>query len=142
MKHLFLIALGFVLLNLVTHAEAAESGKGSSMKVEGSCSGTLLDGTAVSFNYYSDFDGIKEISKSAMAFTEGLDGLFTGTRTFKNDNDTYSFPGYKLTLVNSTGNTSAKITYIDMDDNTQTVELPCDVRDYTYEEILKIKESL
>lgn len=135
MKHLFLITLGFILLNLVTHAKAAESGKGSSMKVEGSCSGTLADGTAVSFVYYSDFDGLQDVSKSAITFSEGLEGLHTGTRSFKGNNDIYRFPGYKLTLSNSTGNTSARLTYKDMNDITQSVDVPCEIRDYTYEEV-------
>ena len=135
MKHLFLIALGFVLLNLVTHAKAAESVKGSSMKIEGSCSGTLADGTAVSFTYYSDFDGLKDLSKSAITFSEGLEGLHTGIRSFKGDEDIYRFLGYKLILANSTGNTSAQFTYPDENGISQSVEVPCDIRDYTYEEV-------
>lgn len=134
MKHLFLIALSFILLNLVTHAKAQteEGDKGSSMKLEGTCSGTLADGTAVSLNYYSDFDGCKDVSKSAVAFTEGGDGLHTGNRSFTEKKDIYSFPEQSLILANSTGNTTATLKVLNAQGEAEKVQLQCDVRDYEY----------
>lgn len=135
MKHFFLIVLSFVVLNLVTHAKAAAPGsEGSSLKTEGSCSGSLLDGTAVGFNYFSDWDGVKDVSKGAVAFTAGKDDLLTGKRVFKDGKDIYSVPGYRIILADSTGNTSALFEYSDIDGAKQTVEVQCDVRDYTYAE--------
>lgn len=134
MKHLFLIALSFILLNLVTHAKAAaeEGDKGSLMKLEGTCSGTLADGTAVKLNYYSDFDGCKDVSKSAVAFTEGGDGLQTGNRSFTETKDIYAFPNQSLILANSTGNTTATLKVLNAQGEPEKVQLQCDVRDYEY----------
>lgn len=131
MKHILLIALSFVLLNLVTHAKAAV---GSSLKVEGTCSGSLQDGTAIALTYYSDFDGCKKVSKSALGLKEGLEGLFTGSRVFRDGKDIYNFPKNKLTLDDSTGNTSADFEYRDQNNELQSVELQCEVRDYEYGE--------
>ena len=135
MKHLFLIALSFVLLNLVTHAKAQEpqvEELGSSMKLEGSCSGTLKDGTEVSFNYYSDFDGCKDVSKGAVAFNSGVEGLFTGQRSFTETRDNYTFPEQKLSFENSTGNTTGILIMNDLEGKPEAVKLQCDIRDYEY----------
>ncbi len=135
MKQLFLIALSFVLLNLVTQAKAAVpevEEKGSSMKYEGTCSGTLADGTAIGLNYYSDYDGCKEQSVSAVTFTAGIEGLFTGQRTFTETKDIYSFREQSLSFANSTGNTSGKLTIKNANDELETVQLQCNVRDYEY----------
>lgn len=135
MKHLFLIALSFVLLNLVTNAKAQTpkvEDKGTSMKLEGSCSGTMADGTAVSLNYYSDFDGCKDVSKAAVTFTSGIEGLFTGKRTFTDSKDNYSFPEQRLSFANSTGNTSGTLKATNAQGESETVNLQCDVRDYEY----------
>lgn len=126
MKHLFLIALSFILLNQVAQA------KDSAMKYEGSCSGHLADGTAIALNYYSDFDGCKDTSRSAITFTAGIEGLFTGQRSFTDTKDIYSFSEQRLTFANSTGNTSGKLVIRNAHDEMETVQLQCDVRDYTY----------
>ena len=107
---------------------------GTSMKIEGSCSGTLADSTPISFNYFSDFDGCKPKSQAALSFTQGREGLSTGVRTFPKDKDMYLFNGkYRLTLANSTGNTSATFSYTDEETNSRkSVELQCDIRDYEY----------
>lgn len=132
MKHFFLIILSFVVLNLVTHAEAAA--KGSSLNLEGTCTGTLADGTGVRFTYYSDFDGCKKVSKSALAFESGIEGLITGSRSFKNDKDYYNFPRNDLTFQNSTGNTSGKFGYRDSARVRHVIEVQCEVRDYEYQD--------
>lgn len=135
MKHLFLIALSFVLLNLVTHAKAQApkvEDKGTSMKLEGSCSGTMADGTEISLNYYSDFDGCKDVSKSAVAFSSGIEGLFTGERTFTDAKDNYTFPEQRLSFANSTGNTTGTLKVTNHQGEPETVNLQCDVRDYEY----------
>lgn len=129
MKHFLFIVISFLVLNLVADANAAV---GSSLKTEGSCSGALLDGTPVSLNYYSDFNGCKKVSKSAVTFTSGIEGLFTGSRTFKANKDIYNFPKHKLTFADSTGNTSGRLQYRDANNERQTVELSCEVRDYEY----------
>lgn len=129
MKHFITIAFSLILLILATNTNATV---GSSLKVEGSCSGTLNDGSPVSFTYYSDFDGCKNVSKSAITFTSGIEGLFTGSRSFKLNKDIYNFPAHKVTFENSTGNTSGTFEYRDADKSLQNVELACTVRDYEY----------
>lgn len=132
MKHFFLIVLSFLILNLVTNAKADDSG--SSMKIEGSCTGTLADGTAVSFTYYSDFNGCQDVSKSAVTFTSGIEGLFTGERTFTETKDIHTYSQYKLSFANSTGNTQGVLRYTDAQGSKQTTQVQCDVRDYEYAE--------
>ena len=66
MKVLVLLAVALTLLTLVSHAKAAI---GTAMKIEGSCSGTLVDGSPVSFVYYSNFNGCKKVNKAALTFT-------------------------------------------------------------------------
>jgi hypothetical protein len=129
MKRFILIVLSFIVLNLVTNAKAAT---GSALKTEGACSGNLADGTPVSFNYYSNFNGCKKVNKGAITFHTGIDGLFTGSRTFKASKDVYNFPRHDLTLNDSTGNTSAKLGYRDADNKRHTVTVQCEVRDYEY----------
>lgn len=133
MKDLFLIVVAFLVLTLITNANA-KAASGTSMKVEGTCSGTLDDGTAVSFVYYSDFDGCKNVNKGALTFTAGLEGLLTGSRTFKGDSDVYTFPENKLTFANSTGNTSGKLHYKDNKGVKRFIPVSCEVRDYEYPE--------
>lgn len=129
MKQLFLILLSFLIFNIISTASAAT---GSSMKTEGSCTGNMVDGTVVSFTYYSNFNGCKKISKSAVSFNSGIDGLFTGSRSFKNGFDIYSFPKHGLIFADSTGNTSGKLRYTDEAQNRQVVEVQCEIRDYEY----------
>ncbi len=129
MKKFFLVILSLVLINIISTAQAA---RGSALKTEGSCSGTLADGSPVSFTYYSNFDGCKDVSKSAISFTSGLEGLLTGSRVFKDSKDNYNFPKYKLSFPDSTGNTSGTFSYKDANDQPVSVELQCEVRDYSY----------
>lgn len=128
MKSLFTLAVVLFTLN----AGAA------TMKMEGQCSGTLKDGTAVSYTYYSNFDGCKNRSRAAVTFHEGLAlDLHTGVRSFSNGKDIYKFKQDKkevvrLTFADSTGNTSGELTYTDTEGEKQTVELSCMIRDYSY----------
>jgi hypothetical protein len=131
MKQILLIAISFVVLSLVTHARAAETG--TAMKLEGTCTGNLADGTTVSLNYYSDYNGCKDVSKSAVTFTSGIEGLFTGERSLGNK-DVYTYPQHRLTFANSTGNTEGTLLYTDAQGARQSVKLLCDVRDYEYAE--------
>lgn len=106
---------------------------GSSMKVEGTCSGKLPDGSDISYTYYSDFDGCAKKSGAAVNFTSGVEGLFTGKRSFTEKDDNYHFDDYQLTFANSTGNTTGKLTYTDLiTGKKQSVTLQCEVRDYEY----------
>ena len=106
---------------------------GTSMKVEGSCSGKLADGSEVSYTYYSNFNGCKKVSTSAVSFENGFDGLYTGTRSFTDSSDNYSFNSYKLSFSNSTGNSTGKLTYKDeFSGRSKTINVKCEVRDYEY----------
>lgn len=131
MKSLFTLA--FALFSVSALA-------GTSMKVEGSCSGTLEDATPVSFVYYSSFDGCEDKSKAAVTFHEGIGmDLHTGTREFVGDKDVYKFTqdkeeAVRLTFADSTGNTSGTLRYTDMNGESKTVEVQCEVRDYHYGE--------
>lgn len=103
------------------------------MKVEGSCSGKLNDGTEVSYTYYSNYDGCKKVSSAAVNFNSGIEGLFTGKRSFTRSSDIYTFNDYKLIFANSTGNTSGKLTYKDFETSKRkTISVQCEVRDYEY----------
>lgn len=104
---------------------------GSSMKLEGSCTGTLKNKAPVAFTYYSNFDGCKNTSSAAITYTAGIEGLFTGTRSFKNNQDHYSFPKNTLSFPDSTGNISGTLKYFD-GRATQTIKVQCEVRDYEY----------
>lgn len=106
---------------------------GTSMKVEGSCSGKLSDGTDVSYTYYSNFDGCRKISNAAVNFTSGIEGLVTGKRSFTGNQDRYQVDGHELRFANSTGNTSGKLIYVDEETGkNKSVTLQCLVRDYEY----------
>lgn len=129
MKTLFLILLAFLFVVILPKAGAAT---GSSLKIEGSCTGNLADGTPVSFIYYSDFNGCRKVNKGAIAFQSGIEGLITGSRTFTAGKDYYNFPKNDLTFADSTGNTSAKLGYRDSDNVRHVVEVQCEVRDYEY----------
>ena len=129
MKQLFLTLLAFLILNLMSNANAAV---GSSLKMEGSCSGILHDGTPVSFTYYSNFNGCRKVSKSAITFTSGIEGLFTGSRTFKEGRDVYNFPKHGLSFADSTGNTFGRLTYKDETKTRHVIEVQCKIRDYEY----------
>lgn len=132
MKHLILIVLAFIVLNLVTNAKAATE-SGTEMKLEGACTGILVDGTPVSFNYYSDFNGCGDTSKSAVTFTSGIEGLFTGERVL-GEKDVHTYPQHRLTFANSTGNTDGTLQYTDSEGTKQNVQVQCDIRDYEYAE--------
>ena len=107
---------------------------GSVQKIEGSCTGSLVDGTSVSFTYYSNFDGCKKVSKCSLAFHSGIEGLITGSRSFPGNKDYYNFRRNDLTLLNSTGNTSAQFGYRDSNNARHVISVQCEVRDYTYED--------
>lgn len=122
----FLPAMALFLLPNMTFANSA-------MKPEGTCQGALKDGTPVSFAYFSDFDGCKEKSESAITFTEGREGLHTGSRIFSGDKDVYTFSkDLKVVLNNSTGNTEATLRYLNDENKAESVVLQCEVRDYEY----------
>lgn len=106
------------------------------MKIEGTCAGTLSDGSAVSYTYYSNFDGCRKISKAAISFTAGIEGLFTGKRSFTDSQDIYELNGgYKLIFANSTGNTSGSLTYpVGSGRKMETVNIQCQARDYEYQD--------
>lgn len=123
--------LSFLFLTLST---PSFSYIGSSLKVEGSCSGTLKDGTAVRFEYFSDFDGCKASRRSALRYKRGMEGLLTGTRRFQGNRDVHTYPQHKLSFKNSTGNTSGLFTYRDENGRNQTITVKCLIRDYEYDE--------
>lgn len=129
MKSASLIALSLAFLTFNLHAAT-----GSALKTEGSCTGNLQDGTPVSFTYYSNFNGCKNVSKSGISFHSGLDGLYTGSRTLKGGKDYYNFPGHDLTFKDSTGNTSGALGYRDASNQRHVITVQCDVRDYEYAE--------
>lgn len=131
MKHFLLIAFSLLFLSFQVQAAPTE---GSTLKVEGSCYGTLKDGSTVNLTYYSNFDGIKDVSQSAVTFTGALEGLFTGTREFKQGKDIYTFSGTKLIFLDSTGNTSGTLQY-SKEEVQQSVEIQCEIRDYHYAEV-------
>ncbi|MBA2404772.1 MAG: hypothetical protein H0V66_08375 [Bdellovibrionales bacterium] len=127
-----------ITLATLTLALCSSAFAGTNMKIEGSCSGKLADGTAVSYTYYSNFDGCKKASNAAISFSSGFEGLFTGKRSFTSKSDIYNLnSGYKLRFANSTGNTSGRLTYADYSTGvkkTKTVQMQCEVRDYEYGE--------
>lgn len=103
------------------------------MKLEGNCSGTLKNNEPVNFSYYSDFDGCKTKSNGAVSFSGENDmGLRTGNRAFNESQDLYDFDDIRIALANSTGNTSASLTYTDETGKSHKVEVQCEVRDYEY----------
>jgi hypothetical protein len=132
MKSLFTLAVVLFTLSAGAHT----------MKLEGKCSGTLQDGTTVSYTYYSNFDGCKNRSRAAVTFHEGLAlDLHTGVRSFSKGKDIYQFKQNKkevvrLTFADSTGNTSGELTYTDEQGQNQTVQMSCMIRDYSYEDCL------
>lgn len=116
-----------LIISLITLTSLSLAHAGSSLKLEGSCSGKLADGTEVSYSYYSNFNGCKKTSVAAVIFTNGIEGLYTGTRSFTKSSDIYTFNAYKLIFANSTGNTTGKLIY-----KKKTAKLSCEVRDYEY----------
>ena len=126
MKTFLFSVLTFLFLGFsIAHAE-------SSLKLEGTCSGNLANGTPVVATFYSDFDGEAAVSKSAVTYSGGIEGLYTGKRTFKNAQDTYSFSDTKIIFADATGNTTGRLQYLEDGERPQSVELSCEVRDYEY----------
>lgn len=122
-----------LILSLASFFIFSQAMAGSSLKVEGSCSGKLLDGSDVSYTYYSNFNGCKKVSTAGISFQDGKEGMYTGTRSFTTSSDNYTFNSYKLSFKNSTGNTTGKFIYKDArTGKTKTVTLQCEVRDYEY----------
>lgn len=128
------------LISLLTFFFALTASAGTAMKIEGSCSGNLQDGTAVSFTYYSNFDGCREKSSAAVSFSQGMGGsLYTGKRAFIGNRDVYSFKVnnkemVRLSFADSTGNTGGKMRYVDMDGKRKSIAVTCEIRDYEYAE--------
>lgn len=112
---------------------------GNSLKIEGNCSGTLDDGSKVNIVYYSNFDGCKKVSASAISLGQDL---YTGTRQFISDKDVHSVKNSRnkeilaLRFANSTGNSSAIFKYIDSKNVARVVPVQCEVRDYSYADCL------
>lgn len=125
-----------ISLALSTLAFSFSGLSATTMKIEGSCQGNLDNGEAVAFTYYSNFDGCKNKSTSAVSFSQGLgNNLYTGQRSFTESWDIYRFQkNVRLTFKNSTGNTSGKLRYQDENGTTRLVQVQCEVRDYEYAE--------
>lgn len=105
-----------------------------SLNLQGSCSGNLADGTAIAFQYYSNFNGCQKTAKAAISYQGEKDNLVTGTRSFTDKSDIYAFGKRRLIFKNSTGNTTGKYYYNDSHGKRQGVVLQCQVRDYEYGE--------
>ncbi len=107
---------------------------GIPLDIEGSCSGALLDGSSISYTYYSNYDGCRKVSRAAITFTSGLRGHYRGRRSFTATEDIYSFHGgYKLIFANSTGNTSGTLVYPDeASGEKKSVILKCSIRNNEY----------
>lgn len=107
---------------------------GIPLDIEGSCSGALLDGSSISYTYYSNYDGCRKVSRAAITFTSGLRGHYRGKRSFTTTEDIYSFHGgFKLIFANSTGNTSGTLVYPDeASGEKKSVILQCSIRNNEY----------
>ncbi len=103
----------------------------ASLHLEGSCSGKLADGSPISFQYFSNFDGCQKVAKAGIFYQQVMK---TGTRSFTERSDIYAFGKTRLIFANSTGNTTGKYRYTDTRGDRQTVVLQCEVRDYEYAE--------
>jgi len=103
---------------------------GTAMKLEGNCSGKTSDKSPISFSYYSDFNGCKNISHAAISFSGERSELLTGRRSLRSNHDHYNFANHAaLKFKNSTGNTSG---ILKIDD--ETIHVQCEIRDYEYAE--------
>ena len=118
----------------------------SPMKLEGSCTGILKDGSSIKFVYYSDFDGCHEKINASVQVTHVTNvSTYSGKRAFNNQRDTYSFTEgvaekslasreiFGLNFVDSTGNTEGVLNYWDNENEEQSVVVQCEIRDYEYE---------
>lgn len=119
---------------------ASLSFAGTNLKLEGTCNGSFKNGTPVSFTYHSNFNGCKNTSTGAIAFTDGSGKVLTGVRTL-GSKDVYSFKikegkktreHVRLTFANSTGNTEGSIRYLNENNKIQTATVSCEIRDYEY----------
>lgn len=99
----------------------------TTMNLEGNCTGTLKDGSAVAFSYYSDFDGCKSKSRAAIVYSEG-GGLVTGSRSFKNGKDAYAFGTGQLSFKDFTGEVSGTLQTAEG----ESVPVQCQIRNYEY----------
>ena len=119
------------IIALLISLASLSAWSGTTMNFEGTCSGTLRDGTEISFKYFLNFNGCTPRATAGLTYTKGMEGLLTGTRSFTDDKDLYSFPQTSVTFANSTGNTSGIFKYFD-GRYTRSVKVQCDVRDYEY----------
>ncbi len=125
-----------LLFSLVSMSALA----GTTMNLEGTCSGTEVNQTPITVTYYSNFDGCRNTSRAAISHDRGAgSSLMTGTRSLRNGKDTYRFTSgareiLRLTFADSTGNTSGELRYRDENGKFQSVTLQCEVRDYEYAE--------
>lgn len=101
----------------------------TNMNLEGSCKGKMHDNSAISFTYYSDFDGCKAKSNAGITIAGSLS---TGDRSFTETQDIYQFKATRLTFANSTGNVSGKFTYKDQNAKSHTIVVTCEIRNYEY----------
>lgn len=118
------------ILTILSLILCTQSALAESMKLEGSCTGNLSNGTVISYSYYSNYDGCKKVSRASVSFTAGIKGVYKGKRSFTDSQDVYALHGgYKLIFANSSGNTTGILVKPG-----ETVKVQCKVRDYEYPE--------
>lgn len=129
MKLIFTV-LTLLSLSLTVFAQAEDE-----LKVEGNCSGTLADGTHLSFTYFSNFNGCQQNIRAAIQFNSNFgSGYYKGKRVFEESEDIYTIDSYKVTFKNSTGNVSGVFSYLDVVGKRQSLNVQCEIRDYEYDE--------
>lgn len=125
MKQIFTV---LVFLFFATFAQA------SNVKLEGACYGDLIDGSRVSFYYYSNFNGCQKRSTAVIRFFTKFEPVnYKGKRTFQNDRDIYTFDDYRVSFKDSTGNTDGIFSYYNDYGWRRSVKVKCVVLDYEFE---------
>lgn len=126
MKQIFTV---LVFLFFYTFAQAKDD-----LKLEGACYGDLIDGSRVSFYYYSNFNGCQKRSTAVIRFFINFEPVnYKGKRTFQNERDIYTFHGYRVSFKDSTGNTDGLFSYYDDYGWRRSVKVKCWIIDYEYE---------